>query len=76
MTIKVDPDGDSIVTDAVQAPSTPTGTGSTNSMSTPDNSSTPKKPKSNLESQYGSVATPGGRRSARIASKSAQKKKK
>lgn len=44
--------------------------------STPSKSTPTSTPKKSTHSGYGSVATPGGRRSARIASKSAQKVKK
>jgi hypothetical protein len=65
--IKVDPDE---ITEPSIAPSTP----EESAPVTPPQkiNSTPKK-KTQLE--FGSMATPSGRRSARIASKSAQKKK-
>ena len=63
--IKADPSEDeSIVSEFPSSPATP-------QKSTPV--STPEKQATS--SEYGLVATPGGRRSARIASKSAQKKK-
>jgi len=68
--IKADPsedDNESIVSEFPVNTGTPQKIAPSTPVSTPE-----KQPTS---SEYGLVATPGGRRSARIASKSAQKKK-
>lgn len=66
MQIKADPDADEVATVATEEPNSP----GSPAPATPEKNRTPKK-----VDDFGSVATPGGRRSARIASKSATKKR-
>jgi len=65
VTVKAEPESDSVSKAEPESDSVSFSP----STSTPPN--TP--PKSTIDGKYGLVATPGGRRSARIASKSATK---